>query len=169
APGPPPGPPPRQPVQSRAPVRPDEHPVAAPSPGSQLASVDEKGFKAAHASPSVRRFARQLGVDLSRVQGSGRKERILQSDVEQFVSGVMRRGGGEAAPATGGGLPRMPEIDFSRFGEIEVRDLPRIRRLSAQNVHRSWLVIPHVTQHDAADITELEAFRKEENRHLETR
>ena len=124
----------------------------------------------AHASPSVRRFARDLGVDLAKVKSSGPKGRITQIDVQEFVKGVMR-GAPAAAPAPaapvvkGGGyslnLPAWPQVDFAKFGPIETRPLSRIRKLSGGFLHRNWVGIPHVTQHDEADITELEAFRKE--------
>ncbi len=109
-----------------------------------------------HASPAVRRFARLLGADLTRVSGSGVKGRILRGDVEAFVKEVMT-GGGRAA---GAGIPPVPEVDFSKFGPVESKPLSRIRKLSAANLHRSWLNVPHVTQHDEADITDLEAFRR---------
>ncbi len=147
---------PQQPRPAGAP------PSAASTPdSSRLAAVDESAFFDAHASPAVRRFARQLGVDLGRVAGSGRKERILHEDVERYARGVIRAAQDGAAGGTG--LPAMPEEDFSRFGAVEEKPLPRIRRLSAANVHRNWLVVPHVTQFDADDVTELEAFRKAEN------
>ena len=110
-----------------------------------------------HASPAVRRFARMLGVDLARVSGSGAKGRILREDVEGFVKEVMTGRGPQVA---GAGIPPVPEIDFSRFGPVEQKPLSRIRRLSAASLHRSWLNVPHVTQHDEADITDLEAFRR---------
>jgi pyruvate dehydrogenase E2 component (dihydrolipoamide acetyltransferase) len=117
-----------------------------------------------HASPSVRKFARELGVDLQRVKGSGAKGRIVQADVQEFVKGVMREAP-TAAPAARGGLaldlPEWPQLDFARFGPIETKPLSRIRKLSGGFLHRNWVSIPHVTQHDEADITELEAFRKE--------
>ncbi|MCU7861108.1 MAG: 2-oxo acid dehydrogenase subunit E2, partial [Candidatus Thiodiazotropha sp. (ex Lucinoma kastoroae)] len=113
-----------------------------------------------HASPSVRRFARELGVDLSLVKGSGPKGRILKGDVQQFVKQSLRRG--EAARSSGSPfeMPTGPEVDYSRFGEIESRPLNRIKKISGAHLHRSWLTVPHVTQFDEADITELEAFRK---------
>ncbi|WP_342064855.1 dihydrolipoyllysine-residue acetyltransferase, partial [Cupriavidus sp. OTU4895] len=124
--------------------------------------------KAAHASPSVRRFARELGVDVSRVPGTGPKGRITQEDVQNFVKGVMS--GQTAAPAAaagaaaggGGGelnLLPWPKVDFSRFGEFESKPLSRIKKISGANLHRNWVMIPHVTNNDEADITELEAFR----------
>lgn len=113
-----------------------------------------------HASPAVRLFARELGVDLTRVAGSGPKNRILKEDVQAFVKKVM--GGAQlAAPAGGSGLPQMPVIDFSKFGPVENKPLSRIRKLSATHLHRSWVLVPHVTQFDEADITDLDAFRKE--------
>ena len=110
-----------------------------------------------HASPAVRRFARILGVDLRRVSGSGARGRILREDVEGFVKEVMTGRGPQVA---GAGIPPVPEIDFSKFGPVESKPLSRIRKLSAASLHRSWLNVPHVTQHDEADITDLEAFRR---------
>jgi pyruvate dehydrogenase E2 component (dihydrolipoamide acetyltransferase) len=111
----------------------------------------------------VRKFARELGVDLGRVKGSGPKGRITQSDVQGFVKSAMR--GAAAAPAPRGGLsfelPEWPQVDFAKFGPVETRPLSRVRKLSGAFLHRNWVSIPHVTQHDEADITELEAFRKE--------
>jgi pyruvate dehydrogenase E2 component (dihydrolipoamide acetyltransferase) len=136
-------------------------PYKEPSPTAALVSVDEAGFRKAHASPSVRHFARELGVDLSQVKGSGPKNRILTEDVQAFVKSAL------AAPAAKGGglpfdLPPLPEVDFTKFGAVEVKPLSRIRKLSGANLHRNWVSIPHITQHDEADITELEAFRKGE-------
>ena len=110
-----------------------------------------------HASPGVRRFARLLGVDLTRVSGSGAKGRILLEDVEAFVKDVMT---GRGPQVEGAGIPPVPEIDFSKFGPVESKPLGRIRKLAAASLHRSWLNVPHVTQHDEADITDLEAFRR---------
>lgn len=131
--------------------------AAAPAP----AAVDEAGFGSAHASPSVRRFARELGVDLSRVKGSGPKERVLKDDVQAYVKSELsqpRGGGGSAGP--GFNLPPLQPIDFSKFGPVTSQPLSRIKKLSGSFLHRNWVSIPHVTQHDEADITELEAFRK---------
>lgn len=118
-----------------------------------------------HASPSVRKFARELGVDLARVKGSGAKARITQEDVQEFVKGTMKGTAPVAAvPARGSlafNLPEWPQVDFSKFGPVETKPLSRIRKLSGGFLHRNWVSIPHVTQHDEADITELEAFRKE--------
>jgi pyruvate dehydrogenase E2 component (dihydrolipoamide acetyltransferase) len=123
-----------------------------------------------HASPSVRRFARELGVDLAGVRGSGPKGRITQDDVRDFVKGVMAGGARPAAahaPATGGGLalnlPAWPNVDFAKFGPVERVELSRIRKISGPNLSRNWVVIPHVTNHEDADITELEAFRVQLN------
>ncbi|MFI4922608.1 MAG: dihydrolipoyllysine-residue acetyltransferase [Burkholderiales bacterium] len=110
----------------------------------------------AHASPSVRRFARELGVDLAHVAGSGPKNRVLKEDVQGYVKGELSR------PRAGAGftLPEMPQVDFAKFGAIEMVPLSRIKKLAGANLHRNWVGIPHVTQHDEADITDLEAFRK---------
>ncbi|MGB5465199.1 MAG: dihydrolipoyllysine-residue acetyltransferase [Sedimenticolaceae bacterium] len=117
-----------------------------------------------HASPGVRRFARELGVDLYRVSGSGTKGRITKEDVQGFVKRSLAEGAAALTPAGGGtgalALPGMPEVDFSKFGEVEEQPLGRIKKLSGAHLHRSWLNVPHVTQFDEADITELEAFRK---------
>ena len=123
-----------------------------------------------HASPSVRKFARELGVDLSRVKGSGPKDRILLEDVQAFVKGVVRsadaRAAAPAAAPAGAAeglalaLPAWPQVDFAKFGPVEMKPLSRIKRLSGANLHRNWVMIPHVTQFDEADITDLEAFRK---------
>src|SRR5260221_60063 len=119
-----------------------------------------------HASPSVRKFARELGVDLARVRGSGPKGRITQADVQEFVNGVMRGAPAVAAVVAARGglvldLPEWPQVDFAKFGPVEAKPVSRIRKLSGGFLHRNWVSIPHVTQHDEADITELEVFRKE--------
>jgi pyruvate dehydrogenase E2 component (dihydrolipoamide acetyltransferase) len=130
----------------------------APAPAAPIA-VDEAGFAQAHASPSVRRFARELGVDLPRVKGTGPKERILKDDVQNYVKGELSR---PRAPGGGTGLNLLPlpQVDFARFGPVTMQPLSRVRKLSGANLHRNWVTIPHVTQHDEADITELEEFRK---------
>ena len=122
-------------------------------------SVNQKLFLRAHASPSIRKFARELGVDLSQVHGSGRKERITKEDVQEFVKQAL---GGTASgtAAAESGIPAMPEIDFSKFGPVEIKPLSRIQKKAAVNLHRGWLNLPIVTHHDEADITELEYFRK---------
>ncbi|MCA9773031.1 MAG: 2-oxo acid dehydrogenase subunit E2, partial [Myxococcales bacterium] len=120
-----------------------------------------------HGSPSVRRFARELGVDLHHVPGTGRKGRILKEDVQAFVKGRLARPA--AAAAATAGAPELPAIDFAQFGEIEVRELHKIRKVAARNLHRNWTVIPHVTQFDEADITALEEFRKTQSDHAAKR
>ena len=141
-------------------------PPAAKAPASSTQALDVESQRMAHAGPSVRRFARELGVPLDQVTGKGRKGRITRDDVQNHVKAIMEGGGGAApaaAPAGGGmGIPPIPEVDFSKFGEVEEVELPRIKRLSGPHLHRSWLNVPHVTQFDDADITELEAFRKAE-------
>ena len=133
--------------------------VAAASPTATLAPLEKTGAGSAHAGPSVRRFARELGVDLSRVAGSGPKNRILRADVQGFVKSELKRFE-ISAGGVGFNLPPLPQIDFARFGPTQTQALTRIRKLAGSNLLRNWLTIPHVTQHDEADITELEAFRK---------
>ncbi|WFF42315.1 pyruvate dehydrogenase complex dihydrolipoyllysine-residue acetyltransferase [Salinicola endophyticus] len=138
-----------------------------PSPEARHKHGDDKSAGAhVHAGPAVRKMARELGVELSEVKGSGPKGRVLKDDVDGFVKQVMqarKQGGGQAAaPAASGGagIPPVPAIDFSQFGEIEEKPMGRLMKAGATNLHRSWLNVPHVTQFDEADITELEAFRK---------
>jgi len=123
-----------------------------------LPPINESGFSRAHASPSVRKLARELGVDLAQVQGRGVKNRILHDDVKAFVKAILT---GQATTAAGGGLPKTPSIDFSKFGEIEKQPLTRIQKISGPRLQASWINLPHVTQHDLADITDLEARRQE--------
>ncbi len=127
-------------------------------------ALKDADFDAAtvYASPSVRRLARELGVNLHRVSGSGNKGRITPDDVRQFVKDVMQQveSGNISAGGSGLSVAPMPEVDFSQFGEIEAKPLNKIKRLTASNLHRNWVTIPHVTQFDEADITELEAFRQ---------
>lgn len=151
-----------------APRQREESVAPRPPPVSRAESVDEQAFRAAHASPSVRRFARELGVDLGHVQGAGPKGRILKGDVEAYVRGELA-GDRTAATAVGLGVAPMPEVDFSAYGETELRPLNKIRRLSGANLHRNWVSVPHVTQFEAADITELEAFRKAQAEESERR
>ena len=138
---------------------------AAPtSSAAEPSKIDEIAFRKAHASPSVRKFARELGVDLSKLSGSGRKNRITKEDVQNYIKKAVTKAesGVATAPATSGsGIPAMPEVDFGKFGEIETQDLPRIKKISGKNLHRVWLNIPAVTHHDEVDITDLENFRKE--------
>lgn len=130
---------------------------AASAPG-KLPSIDEAGFSKAHASPSVRKLARELGVNLVQVKGSGIKSRILHDDVKAFVKAILT---GQAASPAGGALPRTPVVDFAKFGEIDVQPLTRIQKISGPRLQASWINLPHVTQHDLADITELETRRQE--------
>ncbi|MGH8727244.1 MAG: dihydrolipoyllysine-residue acetyltransferase [Burkholderiales bacterium] len=135
---------------------PAPEPKPAPTPQRKAPphpAVHETRFSHAHAGPSVRRLAREFGVDLGKVEGSGPKGRIVKEDVQSFVKGALAKPAGFA-------VPQIPEIDFSKFGPTEEKTLSRIRKLSATNLHRNWLAIPHVTQHDEADITELEEFRQ---------
>ncbi len=134
---------------------PPQQPAAAPK---QLPAIDEAGFSKAHASPSVRKLARELGVNLAQVKGSGIKKRILHDDVKAFVKAILS--GQMGAPA-GGGLPKTPVVDFAKFGEIDVQPLTRIQKISGPRLQASWINLPHVTQHDLADITDLEAKRQE--------
>lgn len=122
--------------------------------------VDEAAFGKAHASPGVRRLARELGVDLSKVTGGGPKSRILKEDVQGFVKAELARPRSAAGGGAGLDIAPMPQVDFSKFGAVTSQPLSRIRKLSGANLHRNWVTIPHVTQHDEADVTELEAFRK---------
>ena len=140
-------------------------PIAAPAPRPVPREPQEEATTKPHASPSVRKFARELGVDLMRLRGSGPKGRILQSDVQAFVKGVLQGAPASAPAAKAGGalpfnLPSWPEVDFAKFGPVEVKPLSRIQKLSGPYLHRNWISIPHVTQFDEADITDLEAFRK---------
>jgi pyruvate dehydrogenase E2 component (dihydrolipoamide acetyltransferase) len=133
------------------------------------APVDREAFRAAHASPSVRAFARELGVDLSRVKGSGPKQRILHEDVQRYVKDALAGTPTGAAGAAGTGLSVLPwpQVDFSKFGPIESKPLSRIKKISGANLHRNWVMIPHVTNCDDADITDLEAFRVQLNKENE--
>ncbi len=132
-------------------------PVPPKTPESSQLAGQSKSAKA-HASPSVRRFARELGVDLGLVYGTGPKNRILKNDVKAFTKSIMS--GEKLANKGAFSTPEIPPVDFSKFGEVEQKPLTRIRRIAGQSLHRSWITIPHVTQFDEADITELEEFRK---------
>src|SRR5579864_293165 len=154
-------------------------PAPAPAAPSALAQAPlipagEGGTRSAsHASPSVRKFARELGVDVSRVQGTGPKGRITQDDITAFVKGVMtgQRAAPAAAPAAAGGgelnLLPWPKVDFAKFGPVDPKPLSRIKKISGANLHRNWVMIPHVTNNDEADITELEALRVQLNKEHE--
>jgi pyruvate dehydrogenase E2 component (dihydrolipoamide acetyltransferase) len=134
-----------------------------PEPGSPTArQATGSDFTGVHASPSVRRLARELGVDLTRLKGTGEKGRITAEDVKTFLRGPAAAPAGAPAAAAGGmGIPEIAAVDFSKFGPIETKPLPRIKRLSGPHLHRSWLNVPHVTHGDEADITEIDAYRKE--------
>jgi pyruvate dehydrogenase E2 component (dihydrolipoamide acetyltransferase) len=142
--------------EAQRPAAPSE-PTANRQPlAASFPAIDEAGFARAHASPSVRKFARELGVDLARVKGTGLKERITPEDVKAWVKQALVSG----APTAGGGaLPKIPEVDFAKFGQIEVRPLGRIQKISGPRLQASWLNVPHVWQMDEADITELEDAR----------
>lgn len=131
---------------------------AATKPQS-LPTIDESNFSKAHASPSIRKLARELGVNLIQVSGSGNKQRITHDDVKAFVKAILS--GQSAASTPGAGLPKTPSIDFSKFGEIDVQPLTRIQKISGPRLQASWINLPHVTQHDLADISDLEARRQE--------
>jgi pyruvate dehydrogenase E2 component (dihydrolipoamide acetyltransferase) len=147
-------------------------PAPTPAPAPVPPEPREEGGAKPHASPSVRKFARELGVELERVQGSGPKGRILHPDVQAFVKGALS---GRGAPATAKGgalpfdLPAWPDVDFAKFGPVETKPLSRIQKLSGPYLHRNWISIPHVTQFDEADITDLEAFRKAQGAETEKR
>ena len=141
--------PPATPLVKQTPTEPQSLPAGLPS-------IDEAGFSRAHASPSVRKLARELGVNLVQVKGSGQKSRILHDDVKAFVKAILT---GQAG-IPGGGLPKVPVVDFARFGAIETKPLTRIQKISGPRLQASWINLPHVTQHDLADITDLEARRQ---------
>ena len=156
--------------QAAAPA-PTAAPAVAPSAAAATASdADVTGAKSyAHATPVIRRLAREFGVNLDKVKGTGRKGRILKEDVQAYVKAAVKALESGAASATGAangaglGLLPWPKVDFSKFGEIEEVELSRINKISGANLHRNWVMIPHVTHFDKADITDLEAFRKEQN------
>jgi len=156
--------------------------AAAPAPASQSnknaaaqTGTATKGEFAendayVHATPVIRRLAREFGVNLAKVKGSGRKGRILREDIQSYVKDAVKRAESTPASATGGSLPGLlpwPKVDFSKFGDTEEVELGRIQKISGANLHRNWVMIPHVTQFDEADITEVEAFRKQQNAEAE--
>ena len=161
------------PVVAAAPVAAAPAPVATAAPAPVVAAkAEEKGDFVAndayvHASPAVRRLAREFGVNLAKVKGSGRKGRIQKEDVQSYVKDAIKRA--ESAPAAGAasgsglGVLPWPKVDFAKFGAVEEIELTRIQKISGPNLHRNWVMIPHVTQFDETDITDLEAFRKEQN------
>jgi pyruvate dehydrogenase E2 component (dihydrolipoamide acetyltransferase) len=165
---------------AQAPSPPASAPAAAAAPSAAMPAHEPTSAKGAlpHASPSVRKFARELGVPLAEVKGSGAKGRITAADVQAFTKGVMagtqqtaaQKAKAPAAAAGGGAFPGLlawPQVDFAKFGEVERKELSRIKKISGANLHRNWVVIPHVTNHDDCDITELEAFRVQLNKENE--
>jgi pyruvate dehydrogenase E2 component (dihydrolipoamide acetyltransferase) len=153
-------------------------PAASESkPAAPAAKAESKGEFAendayVHATPVIRRLAREFGVNLAKVKGTGRKGRILKEDVQAYVKDAVKRAEAAPAAASGGGLPGMlpwPKVDFSKFGEVEEVELGRIQKISGANLSRNWVMIPHVTHFDKTDITELEAFRKQQNAEAEKR
>ncbi|ACX89488.1 pyruvate dehydrogenase complex dihydrolipoamide acetyltransferase [Pectobacterium parmentieri WPP163] len=155
--------------------------VAAPAPAAKPAAPAAKAEGKSdfaendayvHATPVIRRLAREFGVNLAKVKGSGRKGRILREDVQAYVKDAVKRAESAPVAAAGGGLPGMlpwPKVDFSKFGEVEEVELGRIQKISGANLSRNWVMIPHVTHFDKTDITELEAFRKQQNVEAEKR
>jgi pyruvate dehydrogenase E2 component (dihydrolipoamide acetyltransferase) len=148
--------PPASPATPAAAVAPAATPAQAPATAGVAAGAEQPGFSRSHASPSIRRFARELGVDLAAVTGSGAKGRITEQDVKAHVKRLLTAT--PAAPAAPS-LPRVPEVDFAAFGPIERKPLSRIQKIAGPRLHASWLNVPHVTQFDEADITEMEATR----------
>ncbi|HID4131006.1 TPA: pyruvate dehydrogenase complex dihydrolipoyllysine-residue acetyltransferase [Pluralibacter gergoviae] len=157
--------------EAAAPAAKAEKPAAAPAAKVEGKSEFAENDAYVHATPLIRRLAREFGVNLAKVKGTGRKGRILREDVQAYVKDAIKRA--EAAPAAGGGgLPGMlpwPKVDFSKFGEIEEVELGRIQKISGANLSRNWVMIPHVTHFDKTDITDLEAFRKQQNAEAEKR
>jgi len=135
----------------------DSTPSASRNQSGSLPAINESGFSQAHASPSVRKLARELGVDLVQVKGSGAKSRILHENVKAFVKAILTGG----ATSQGAVLPKVPVVDFAKFGDIDIQPLTRIQKISGPRLQASWINLPHVTQHDLADITELEEKRQQ--------
>ncbi|MET3814332.1 pyruvate dehydrogenase complex dihydrolipoyllysine-residue acetyltransferase [Pantoea sp. UYEF8] len=147
-------------------------PAAAPAAKAESKGEFAENDAYVHATPVIRRLAREFGVNLAKVKGTGRKGRILKEDVQSYVKEAVKRAEAAPAAASGGGLPGMlpwPKVDFSKFGEIEEVELGRIQKISGANLSRNWVMIPHVTHFDKTDITDLEAFRKQQNAEAEKR
>ncbi|WP_058912275.1 pyruvate dehydrogenase complex dihydrolipoyllysine-residue acetyltransferase [Entomohabitans teleogrylli] len=159
--------------EAAAPAAKAEKPAAAPATKAEGKSEFAENDAYVHATPLIRRLAREFGVNLAKVKGSGRKGRILREDVQAYVKDAVKRAeSAPAAGATGGSLPGLlpwPKVDFSKFGEIEEVELGRIQKISGANLSRNWVMIPHVTHFDKTDITDLEAFRKQQNAEAEKR
>ncbi|MEZ9875418.1 pyruvate dehydrogenase complex dihydrolipoyllysine-residue acetyltransferase [Vibrio breoganii] len=156
------------PAPVAAPVAAPAASASAPAQAPATKGDFQENHEYAHASPVVRRLAREFGVNLSKVKGTGRKNRILKDDVQNFVKDALKRlesGAGASGKGDGSalGLLPWPKVDFSKFGDTEIQKLSKIKKISGANLHRNWVMIPHVTQWDNADITELEKFRKEQN------
>ncbi len=156
------------PAGAPVPVKPPEPAQKPPVPPVAASNANTPVSSLVHAGPAVRRIAREFGVELGKVRGTGPKGRILKEDVQLFVKEQLSKPAASEAVA-GSGLPQVPEVDFSQFGEVEHQPVNRLRQVAAQNFQRSWLNIPHVTQNDEADITELEAFRKAQKAVAEAR
>ncbi|WON77873.1 pyruvate dehydrogenase complex dihydrolipoyllysine-residue acetyltransferase [Serratia sp. UGAL515B_01] len=162
---------PAQKAESAPAAAKQEAPPAAPA-ATAVKSEFAENDAYIHATPVIRRLAREFGVNLAKVKGTGRKGRILREDVQAYVKDAVKRAEAAPAAATGGGLPGMlpwPKVDFSKFGEIEEVELGRIQKISGANLSRNWVMIPHVTHFDKTDITDLEAFRKQQNTEAEKR
>ncbi|VTO29513.1 dihydrolipoamide acetyltransferase component of pyruvate dehydrogenase complex [Klebsiella pneumoniae] len=147
-------------------------PAAAPAAKTEGKSEFAENDAYVHATPLIRRLAREFGVNLAKVKGTGRKGRILREDVQAYVKDAVKRAESAPAAAAGGGIPGMlpwPKVDFSKFGEVEEVELGRIQKISGANLSRNWVMIPHVTHFDKTDITDLEAFRKQQNAEAEKR
>lgn len=171
-PTPSPAPQPAQAAPQTPPAPASAPPAAAAAPLATAAPETVGGLlsTSAHASPSLRRFARELGVDVGKVKGSGPKGRILREDVQNYVKAMLVAGPAVASTPTSSGaldLLPWPKVDFAKFGPVEMRPLSRIKKISGANLHRNWVMIPHVTQFDEADITDLEAFRVAVNKENE--
>lgn len=154
-----------EPTQKHKVATPVAKPAEAAETQAGLPAIDEAGFSSAHASPSVRKLARELGVNLVQVKGSGLKNRIVHDDVKAYVKAILtaeKEAGGELPKEVpGDGLPKVPSVDFAKFGEVEVVPLTRIQKIAGPRLQASWINIPHVTQHDLADITRLERKRQD--------
>ncbi|EDS7003955.1 pyruvate dehydrogenase complex dihydrolipoyllysine-residue acetyltransferase [Salmonella enterica subsp. diarizonae] len=161
----------KQEAVASAPASKAEKP-AAPAAKAESKSEFAENDAYVHATPLIRRLAREFGVNLAKVKGTGRKGRILREDVQAYVKEAIKRAESAPAAAAGGGIPGMlpwPKVDFSKFGEIEEVELGRIQKISGANLSRNWVMIPHVTHFDKTDITDLEAFRKQQNAEAEKR